>query len=135
MNFTPVESFIGGLLIGVSVVVLYHGCGKFAGISGIASQILARPVPGWALAFVLGLPLGGLLYTLAFGMPDIQIAASAPRLIAAGLLVGVGTRLGSGCTSGHGICGLGRFSLRSLVATLVFMAVGMLTVFVTGRVI
>lgn len=134
-NFTPGPSFLGGILIGLAVVVLYRGLNKYAGISGIASQLTTGSWTGWGLAFLAGLPLGGLLYRLVRGgPPEMVVTDSWPLLLAAGLLVGLGTRLGNGCTSGHGICGLGRFSLRSLVATLTFMGTAALVVWIQGRV-
>lgn len=134
MNSDVYHAFLGGLLIGAAVWILFAFTGKYAGISGIMGQLLRPPFPLWAGLFVLGLPMGGLLFRLVAGSPpEAEIATPMPFLILAGLLVGFGTRLGSGCTSGHGICGLGRFSRRSLVATCTFMAVGMITVFVRGR--
>ena len=134
MSFTPLESFTGGLVIGLSVVVLHLSTGRIAGISGMLSQLI-RPRPSaWIVAFALGLPLGAWALRLASGSPPaLDIRASTPLLIAAGLLVGFGTRLGSGCTSGHGICGLARFSPRSLAATCAFMGAGMLVASLAGR--
>ncbi len=134
MDSTVWLSFFGGLLIGLSVVALYVGTGKIAGISGIAGQLTAGRWSGWGGAFLVGLPLGGLLHRiLVSGIGEIRIDAAWPRLCLAGLLVGFGTRLANGCTSGHGICGLGRLSPRSLAATGAFMLAGMLTVLVAGR--
>jgi uncharacterized protein len=136
--FTPVSGFVGGLLIGLAAVLLLIANGRIAGVSGIVAGLL-RPVRGdaaWRLMFVLGLWLGGLVYWATRGeMFEVQIAASWPVMIAAGLLVGFGTRLGSGCTSGHGVCGIARFSTRSIAATVVFMAAGIATVFVTRHLI
>jgi hypothetical protein len=112
--------------------------GRIAGISGILGGLLppSRGDTTWRLAFVLGLVLGGLIFVYAGGdLHAIEIAAETPVLIGAGLLVGFGTRLGSGCTSGHGICGIGRLSPRGIVATLIFMGVAILTVFVTRHLI
>jgi uncharacterized membrane protein YedE/YeeE len=121
-------SFSGGLLIGVAVWLLLSGLGRIAGVSGILSAALAGPGAGaWRFAFLGGLIGGGLLFARAFGVAAPPVA-STPWLIVAGLLVGFGTVLGGGCTSGHGVCGLGRRSLRSLVATAVFMACGAITV-------
>ncbi len=132
-NFTPVSGAIGGILIGIAATLLLAGSGRIAGISGIAGGLLAR-VPGdsaWRLLFLLGLVLGAGAYQLVTAAPlEVRIDVSAPLLIAAGLLVGFGTRLGGGCTSGHGVCGIARFSARSIVATIVFIGVAMATTFV-----
>jgi uncharacterized membrane protein YedE/YeeE len=131
-SFTPLSAAVGGAIIGVAVAMLLLLNGRVAGISGIVGGLL-RPQRGdiaWRVAFVAGLLLAPALYALATELPAIAIEASYPVLIAAGLLVGVGTRYGSGCTSGHGVCGLSRLSPRSLAATLVFMAAGFATVFV-----
>lgn len=132
VHFTPWSSFIGGLMIGLSAAMLVLLNGRIAGISGILGGLL-RPIRGdmgWRFAFLLGLVLSPLMYSLAAPLPTTQIDAGVATLIAAGLLVGVGTRYGSGCTSGHGVCGLSRLSPRSLVATAAFMAAGFATVFV-----
>jgi uncharacterized membrane protein YedE/YeeE len=128
-GFTPLASLTGGALIGLSAVLLLALNGRIAGISGIAWNALReRDAQPWRLAFLAGLVVGAGLW---FGFaPDVTAARSGfplPLLLAGGLLVGVGTRLGSGCTSGHGICGLARLSPRSLAAVIVFMAVAMLT--------
>ena len=137
-NFTPVSGFIGGLLIGLSTVLMILLNGKVAGISGIVGGLLARKGSevGWRAVFVVGLLLGAFVYILATGgaLP-VYVQASLPVMVVAGLLVGFGTRLGSGCTSGHGIVGIARFSKRSIVATLVFMATAIITVFVTYHVL
>lgn len=130
-HFTPLSSFGGGLLIGLAAVLLIHFCGRIAGISGILSGVLSKP-EGWRIAFLAGLVGSPLLYSLFFPLPGINVQTSWPMIIVAGLLVGVGTRLGSGCTSGHGVCGLSRFSKRSLIATLTFMVTGMITATVVG---
>jgi hypothetical protein len=138
VNFTPVTALIGGLLIGLASVLLMLFNGRIAGISGILGGLLppARGDTTWRLAFVLGLVLGGLIFVYAGGdLHAIEIEAETPVLIGAGLLVGFGTRLGSGCTSGHGICGIGRLSPRGIVATLIFMGVAIVTVFVTRHLI
>lgn len=130
--FTPI-SLVGGLMLGVATVVLLLGIGRIAGISGITSSLLKpKRVEMWQVLFVAGLILSPLLYSAFRPLPDIEISTSLPLLIAAGLLVGFGTRLGSGCTSGHGICGNARLSPRSMVATATFMAFGIITVFI-GR--
>lgn len=132
-NFTPVSGAIGGILIGIAATLLLAGSGRIAGISGIAGGLLAR-VPGdsaWRLLFLLGLVLGAGVYQLVTAAPlEVVIDISAPLLITAGFLVGFGTRLGGGCTSGHGVCGIARFSARSIVATIVFIGVAMATTFV-----
>ncbi len=137
-NFTPVSGLIGGLLIGLSTVLLILFNGRLAGISGIVGGLLARKGSeiGWRAVFVVGLLLGALVYMLATGgaLP-VNIQASLPVMVAAGLLVGFGSRLGSGCTSGHGVSGIARFSKRSIVATLVFFVTAIITVFLTHHVL
>lgn len=130
--FTPYSALAGGALIGVATAVLLLLNGRIAGISGILGGLLSRTPgeTGWRLAFTIGLLAGPALWMLVHVLPPIRIDAGYPVLIAAGLLVGIGTRYGSGCTSGHGVCGLSRLSPRSLVATLLFMAAGFATVFV-----
>ena len=131
-NFTPGAALIGGAMIGLAAAMMVLLLGRIAGISGIVGGII-KPVTGdvaWRLAFVFGLLAAPAAWLLAAPLPAIQIDTSMSVLIVAGLLVGVGTRYGSGCTSGHGVCGLSRLSPRSLAATLVFMAVGFATVFV-----
>ena len=121
-------SSIGGLLIGASVWLMLVGLGRVTGVSGIAATAMTEPrVSLWRFAFLLGLVMGGALFAQVFNVYGASVA-SMPWLIGAGLLVGFGTVLGGGCTSGHGVCGLGRRSKRSLVATLVFMGAGMVTV-------
>ena len=130
--FTPGAAALGGLLIGLAAVVLVLAAGRVAGISGIVGG-LTRPVKGdvaWRLTFVGGLLGAGLAFRAAGWFPDVRLDASTPVLVVAGLLVGFGTRLGSGCTSGHGVCGLSRLSPRALAATLAFMAAGFATVYV-----
>jgi uncharacterized membrane protein YedE/YeeE len=132
-NFTPVSALIGGALIGLGVVVLMVANGRIAGISGIVGGIVQPDGPEWRwrLGFVAGMVGGAALAMVAGVAPEtIAVTGSLPLLIGGGLLVGFGTRLGSGCTSGHGVCGLARLSPRSLVATLIFMATGAATVFV-----
>lgn len=131
-DFTPWTALGGGLLIGLAAAMLLLFNGRIAGISGILGGLL-RPVPGelgWRIAFLLGLVAAPLAYTLAAPLPAMRIDAGTGTLIAAGLLVGIGTRYGAGCTSGHGVCGLARGSARSLAATLAFMGAGFATVFI-----
>lgn len=133
-SFTPLASLVGGLLIGTAASLLWVLRGRVAGISGIASGALVRSGDrGWRIAFVAGLVVAGLI---GAAVAPAAFANSEPRspavVIGAGLLVGFGTRLGSGCTSGHGICGLARGRARSLAATLTFMAAGALTVWLWG---
>ena len=122
-HFTPWTSLAGGLLIGTAAAMFLLLNGRIAGISGILGGLL-RPRAGdigWRVAFIAGLLAAPLLYQLAAPLPAVQIDAGTAVLVVAGLLVGIGTRYGSGCTSGHGVCGLSRLSPRSLVATLAFM--------------
>ncbi|MGY4024416.1 YeeE/YedE family protein [Aeromonas rivuli] len=125
-------SLAGGMLIGLSALLLLLFNGRIAGISGIFATAL-QSRQAWRWLFLLGLMLGGPLATMLglARLPDFAALPAWPLVLLAGLLVGVGTRLGNGCTSGHGICGLGRLSMRSLVATLTFMASGIVTLFVT----
>ena len=131
-SFTPVSGFIGGMLIGLASVLLLWLNGRIAGISGIVSGMLSQRGGefGWRAMFVAGLLLGAFGYTLATGGLAVTVPASIPVLVVAGLLVGFGTRLGSGCTSGHGVCGISRFSIRSIVATVLFIFAAMMTVFI-----
>ncbi|HHC6551547.1 TPA: YeeE/YedE family protein [Vibrio parahaemolyticus] len=133
LNVIPWESLFGGILLGISATILLLVNGKIAGISGIMNGIMS-PKKGdysWRLLFAVGMIAGGLISVLMLGVAAPSTAnLSLGMVIAAGLLVGIGIRLGNGCTSGHGICGMGRLSKRSIVATCVFMAVAGLTVFV-----
>jgi uncharacterized membrane protein YedE/YeeE len=137
IHFTPLASFGGGLLIGLGAALLLLANGRIAGISGILGGLLrpARGDVGWRLAFVLGLLAAPLGWLALQAMPPAQIDHTPALLGAAGLLVGLGTRFGSGCTSGHGVCGIARLSPRSLVATLCFMVAGFATVFVMRHVL
>ncbi len=133
-HFTPISAAIGGMLIGLSAVMLWLGIGRIAGISGILGYL---PTAGagdraWRVAFLFGLIVAPLVYRAAGGvMPPMAVTSSSAYLIPGGLLVGFGTRLGSGCTSGHAVCGIARFSRRSQVATLIFMVCGFATVCIT----
>ena len=141
-NFTPIASLLGGMLIGLSVSVMLLFNGKIAGISGIVGGILspAQNDTTWRLLFLGGLLVGGAIVSFfssnLFAGGDvfaIEIERSSPAFILAGLLVGFGSRFGSGCTSGHGVCGISRFSPRSLVATITFISTGALVVYIVNH--
>lgn len=131
MAFTPGAALGGGLLIGLAAAILVLFNGRIAGISGILGGLIKprRGDIGWRLAFIGGLIGAPVIYNLFWRLPDIHIEAHPITLIIAGLIVGFGTRMGSGCTSGHGVCGISRLSPRSIFATLIFMAMGFVTVF------
>lgn len=136
LNFTPWTALGGGLLIGAAAAAFVLFNGRIAGISGILGGLL-RPARGdlaWRIAFLAGLVVAPLLYQLVAPLPPMRIDATGAMLVTAGLLVGLGTRYGAGCTSGHGVCGLSRRSPRSLVATASFMAAGFATVYVVRHV-
>jgi uncharacterized protein len=130
-NFSPLAGLIGGAMIGLAAAILWLATGRLAGISGMLESVLRpqRAGAGLALAFLVGLPIGAIVIWPQILTP-VQVSTSAPLLIAAGLLVGFGTRLANGCTSGHGVCGLPRLPMRSIAATGIFMGTAMLTVFV-----
>lgn len=130
--FTPLASLAGGVLIGAAAALFVLFNGRIAGISGVLGGLLrpARGDVGWRVAFLAGLIVAPTVFAMFSALPDVRIDADWGLLVLAGLLVGVGTRYGAGCTSGHGVCGLSRLSLRSLVGTLAFMAAGFATVFV-----
>ena len=136
VNFTPYSAFIGGIIIGLAVVIFFLFNGRLVGISGIAANALnqkERRIDN--ILFLVGLIIGPILYSLISNKEiNISISNSLPLLIIAGLLVGIGTRISGGCTSGHGISGIGRFSLRSIIATITFMVVGILTVLIKNLV-
>lgn len=136
--FTPLAGLAGGILIGLSAVLLMGGLGRVAGISGIFGALLGRwrPDSAWRALFILGLLAGTILTSLLGGFDSNSMAfpGNPMTTVVGGLLVGLGTTLGAGCTSGHGICGLARLSPRSLVATLVFMGVALVTVFLMRHV-
>lgn len=136
-QFTPWAALGGGILIGLASIAFALLLGRIAGISGIIGGLLCpqRGDFGWRIAFIGGLLAAPVIYSLVTALPMLQIDAGVPALVAAGLLVGMGTRYGSGCTSGHGVCGLSRFSPRSMVATLAFMSAGFITVFMISHVI
>ena len=139
--FTPLSALAGGVLIGLSAVMLMAFNGRIAGIAGIVGGLLGpAPFTGldryWRLAFAAGLIMAPLIWLAVTGaMPEVSVTDSWPLLVVAGLIVGAGTQIGSGCTSGHGVCGLARLSLRSAAATGVFMAAALLTVFVTRHLV
>ncbi len=131
-----IGAVLGGALIGIAATLLLLLNGRIAGISGIVGDIFgdnsfAERI--WRAVFVVGIVCGAALYSLISGPLSVQLQTNKPLLIVAGLLVGIGTRLGSGCTSGHGVCGLARRSPRSLAATVTFMLFGVLTVFLMRR--
>ncbi len=137
-NFTPMSAAVGGALIGLSAVLLMLFTGRIAGISGILAGLISPRANDriWRVAFIAGLitaPIASLL--LGFGMPTPQMPKSYITIVLAGLLVGFGTRLGSGCTSGHGICGIARLSQRSIVATAAFMVAAIVVVALTHHVV
>ncbi|MGK5081573.1 YeeE/YedE family protein [Janthinobacterium sp. HLX7-2] len=136
-HFTPLAATVGGVLIGLSAALFILFSGRIAGISGILGGLLAWPRGdiAWRVAFLFGLVAAPLVFGLFAPLPTVQIDAGTPALIVAGLLVGIGTRYGSGCTSGHGVCGLSRLSPRSLAATAAFMFAGFVTVFVIRHVL
>ena len=138
VHFTPWASLAGGVLIGVAAAMLLLASGRVAGVSGIVGGLLAgqRGDVAWRIAFVLGLLLAPAAWKLAFRHHEFsRIDSGFGVLLVAGLLVGLGTSYASGCTSGHGVCGLSRLSVRSLVATLAFMSAGIVTMFVTRHVL
>lgn len=139
VNFTPWTALGGGLLIGLSAAIMLLLAGRIAGISGILAGLLP-PVPGdatWRVWFLGGLILGSAVWRFAGGAAAdaIVFEATYPAIIVGGLLTGVGTRVSGGCTSGHGVCGIGRFSPRSMAATCIFMATGAITVYVSRHVV
>ena len=135
VNFTPIESLVGGSIIGLAVAILYLLRGNYAGVSKIYYYVIFAKKNGflWRLLFIVGLIIGPIILSffsyndLGFEMPNTNPII----VILGGLLVGYGTQLGSGCTSGHGVCGIGRLSIRSIVGTFVFVAAGVVTVFIT----
>jgi uncharacterized membrane protein YedE/YeeE len=137
INFTPWASLGGGALIGLSVGVFVLANGRVAGISGLLGSVMRFGSEGWSekALFLLGLVIAPVLWGLFGVLPQIEITAQWPALVMAGLLVGLGTRYGSGCTSGHGVCGISRLSPRSLVATVCFMTAGFATVYLIRHVL
>ena len=136
-NFTPWASLAGGALLGIAAAMLIFFNGRIAGISGIVGGLVKPRLHdvSWRIAFISGLIIAPLLWQIFSALPPIQIGASNTLLAVSGLLVGVGTRFGAGCTSGHGICGLSRLSPRSIIATLSFMLAGFVTVYVVRHIL
>ena len=131
VNFTPISSFIGGLFIGIAVIIFFISNGRLAGVSGIVDNAITKTHNRTInLLFLFGLILGPITYMLFFKttLPFVM-TSSIPVIIIGGLMVGIGTKIGSGCTSGHGVCGISRLSIRSIVATILFMLSAMITVF------
>ena len=130
VNFTPLSAFIGGIIIGLAVALYFIGNGKLAGVSGIANNFISSKINRIDnFLFIIGLVIGPIIFRIFINdeIPFL-ITDSFPLIIFSGLLVGIGTKMSSGCTSGHGICGIGRFSLRSIVATIIFILTGIATV-------
>ena len=137
-NFTPYLSLIGGVLIGISSIILMLVNGRIAGISGLLGKLFLNESSAyfsWVLWFIFGLAIGPLFFTFFFRTIQSDMVASNVGLIVSGVLVGFGTTVGNGCTSGHGVCGLSRFSKRSLFATYTFVFFGGVTVFIIGKII
>ena len=131
-NFTLLNSLFGGILIGIAAIIIFLTNGRIMGISGILGNLMTLKETDqiyWRIAFLLGVLIGPLIFILLFKEIKSEMVANTTLLIISGFLVGLGTSLGNGCTSGHGICGLSRFSIRSIVATLVFVISGMITVY------
>jgi uncharacterized membrane protein YedE/YeeE len=132
-----IQSLIGGSIIGIAVSLLLLFNGKVLGVSGILGELFNNPLSKnyWRLFFVLGLLISPLIYSIFYPIPTIEITSNKLLIIVGGLLVGFGSRLGSGCTSGHGVCGLARLSVRSFIATMTFIFFGFVTVFVIQKVL
>ena len=136
VNFTPFPAFVGGVIIGLAVVLFFVGNGRLAGVSGIANNFLTSKKNRIDnLLFLIGLVIGPIIFSIFINNEiPFLITDSFPLIIFGGLLVGIGTRVSGGCTSGHGICGIGRFSLRSIVATIIFILTGIATVSLVGAI-
>jgi len=135
VNFTPINSLLGGIFIGLAATILLLANGRIMGISGILSDIILfkeKDQVSWRIVFVIGVLIGSFLYLMIFQTIKSEMVADRILLIQAGLLVGLGTSIGSGCTSGHGICGISRLSIRSIVATFIFVVSGVVTVYFIG---
>ena len=130
-----IQSLVGGVLIGIAVSILLLFNGKVLGVSGILGELLNRPLSknNWRLFFVIGLLISPFIYNIFYQLPTIEMTSNNLLIIVGGLLVGLGSRLGSGCTSGHGVCGVARLSVRSLIATMTFIFFGFLTVYVIQK--
>ena len=136
INFTPYSSLIGGILIGLAAVIVMLANGRIMGISGMTSSLLIRKEnkgSNWIIIFLFGTLVGPIIYTLLFGSFQSEMVTTTPYLLLAGIFVGIGTYLGNGCTSGHGICGLSRFSIRSLFGTITFVFSGIITIHLIGQ--
>ena len=134
-NFTPINSLLGGICIGLAATILLFANGRIMGISGILGDIISfkeKDQISWRIVFVIGVLIGPFLYLMIFQDFKSEMVADRTLLIQAGLLVGLGTSIGSGCTSGHGICGISRLSIRSIVATFIFVVSGVVTVYLIG---
>tara|TARA_B100000963_G_C22356238_1_gene549527 strand:- start:198 stop:626 length:429 start_codon:yes stop_codon:yes gene_type:complete len=134
-NFTPINSLLGGICIGLAATILLFANGRIMGISGILGDIISfkeKNQISWRIVFVIGVLTGPFLYLMIFENFKSEMVADRTLLIQAGLLVGLGTSIGSGCTSGHGICGISRLSIRSIVATFIFVVSGVVTVYFIG---
>ena len=135
VNFTPINSLLGGIFIGLAATILLLANGRIMGISGILSDIILfkeKDQVSWRIVFVIGVLIGSFLYLMIFQTIKSEMVADRILLIQAGVLVGLGTSIGSGCTSGHGICGISRLSIRSIVATFIFVVSGVVTVYFIG---
>ena len=132
INFSPISAFIGGILVGIAVILFFVSNGKLAGVSGIVNNVLTKSDNRTTnLLFLVGLILGPLIYMVFMQVTiPFTITSSVPVIIFGGLLVGIGTKISSGCTSGHGVCGLSRFSIRSIVATVIFILAAMINVYI-----
>ena len=132
INFTPISAFVGGILIGLAVIIFLVGNGRIAGISGIVDNLFfSKDNRIDNILFIVGVILGPIIYqAVTKSVIPFSLTNSIPIIILGGIFVGLGTKIGSGCTSGHGICGISRFSIRSIVATLVFLTTGVLTVLI-----
>ena len=130
-----IQSLVGGVLIGIAVSILLLFNGKVLGVSGILGELLNRPLSknNWRLFFVIGLLISPFIYNIFYQLPTIEMTSNNLLIIVGGLLVGLGSRLGSGCTSGHGVCGVARLSVRSLIATMTFVFFGFVTVYVIQK--
>ena len=134
-NFTPIDSLLGGICIGLAATILLFANGRIMGISGILGDIISfkeKDQISWRIVFVIGVLTGPFLYLMIFENFKSEMVADRTLLFQAGLLVGLGTSIGSGCTSGHGICGISRLSIRSIVATFIFVVSGVVTVYFIG---